>query len=104
MPTFDGKCEACGVEAVDVFTWKDLPPCPNCGGTLVKLWRQGSFPNVIDDTYIGGLTVENLGPTPITFQSRSEHRDYLKANGFGQPVKHVGSPGSDKSPHTSRWI
>lgn len=57
---------------------------------------------VIDDTYIGGLTVENLGPKPITFTSRTRHRDYLRAHGIVNKVQHVGVPGSDKSPVTAR--
>jgi hypothetical protein len=73
---------------------------------MTKLWTRGSFPNVQDDTYVGGLTVENLGPVPITFSSRSEHRDYLKAHGIRAKVQHVGTPGegSDRSKHTSRWV
>ena len=104
MPMFDVGCPSCGWEAIDVFTHKALPACPQCGSATNKLWKTGSFPGVIDDTIIGGLTVENLGPTPITFQSKSEHRAYLKAHGYSQKVRHVGVQGSDKSPHTSRWV
>ncbi len=103
MPIFDLNCR-CGWEADDVFLHRDLPACPQCGGPTNKVWKTGAFPNVIDDTIVGGLTVENLGPTPITFQSKSEHRDYLRAHGFSQKVRHVGVQGSDKNPHTSRWV
>lgn len=104
MPIFDFRC-ACGFEWNDHYICKDrkMVECPHCGEPMEKVWK--SFPSVQDDTYLGGLTVENLGPTPITFQSRSEHRAYLKAHGFTQKVRHVGTPGegSDKSKHTSRW-
>jgi hypothetical protein len=103
VPVFDISC-ICGWTADDVFTHHDLPACPQCGGATNKLWKTGSFPGVIDDTYPGGLTVENLGPTPITFESRSDHRAYLKAHGFSPKVQHRGVQGSDKNPHTSRWV
>lgn len=105
MPMFDVSCPKCGFERPDTYVVREMPHCPQCGSGMNKLWRTGSFPNVIDDTIIGGLTVENLAPTPITFHSKSEHRAYLKAHGFSQKVRHVGTPGegSDKSAHTSRW-
>lgn len=104
MPMFDVSCPKCDWEAEDVFTHKDLPACPQCGSATNKVWR--TAPTVIDDTIIGGETIENLAPNPITFYSRSEKRDYLRAHGIHQKVRHVGTPGegSDKSPHTSRWI
>lgn len=83
--------------------------CPKCGETL----HIGEYPfcphgmshqNVISDEYIGGLTIENLAPTPITFYSKSEHRRYLKEHGIRQKVQHVGYDGTDKSPNTTRWI
>lgn len=88
--------------------------CDDCGGDV----RVGDFPfchgdpsrhapislKVIDDTYIGGLTVTNLAPEPITFQSRSAHRDYLKRHGLVNKVEHIPMPGSDKSPNTQRWV
>lgn len=47
---------------------------------------------------------ENLGHDPVHFTSRGEKRRYLKEHGVIEFVRHVGTPGSDKSPHTSRWI
>lgn len=108
MPIFDYACDACGFEWPDHYVHKDRVHvrCPYCEADMQKIWKAGSFPNVQDDTYIGGLTVENLGPAPITFSSRSEHRAYLKAHGYSQKVRHVGTPGegSDKSAHTSKWV
>jgi len=101
MPMFDISCR-CGWTADDVFTHRDLPACPECGGETNKLWKTGAFPNVIDDTI--NETVENLASTPITFTSRSEKRLYLKQHGISEKVRHVGVQGSDRNPHTSRWV
>lgn len=102
-PIFDISC-VCGWTADDVFTHRDLPACPTCGGPTNKLWKTGSFPGVIDDTI--HETIENLTPTPITFTSRSEKGRWLKEHGFRPMVRHKGTPGegSDKSAHTSRWF
>ena len=59
--------------------------------------------SAIGDEFIGGLTLENLGPEPVTIRSRTELRRELKARGLVECVRHVPVPGSDKSPHTSSW-
>lgn len=85
-------CERCGHE-LQVGEW---PFCPH-GWPIQGL-------TVIPDDIPGGVTVENLGPTPVTFYTRSAHRAYLQAHGLTQKVRHVGLPGTDKSPHTQRWV
>jgi hypothetical protein len=85
-------CEKCGKE-IQVGEW---PFCPH-GFPIVGL-------SVQDDSIPGGETIENLAPTPVTFHSRSEKRRYLKEHGIHEKVRHVGLQGSDKSPHTQRWI
>jgi len=65
---------------------------------------RGASAAVIPDSIPGGLTVENLAPTPITFYSQSQRKQYLKAHGIREQVRHVGAHGSDKSAHTSRWV
>lgn len=47
---------------------------------------------------------ENVAHEPVHFTSRGEKRRYLAEHGLQEFVRHVGSPGSDKSPHTQRWI
>lgn len=85
--------------------------CPTCGQELVV----GEWPfcphgiparalTVIDDSIPGGMTIENMGPTPLTFYSKSDWRREMKARGLVNEVRHVGEPGSDKSKHTTRWI
>ena len=59
---------------------------------------------VIDDSIPGGMVIENMAHHPITFYSKSDYRREMKARGLINRVEHIGVPGTDKSPHTSRWI
>lgn len=102
-PMFDVGCPSCGWED-EVFTHHDLPGCPKCGAATNKVWRSGSFPGVLADSIPGGMVIENLSSTPITVYSHSEHRAVMAAHGAKLKVRHVGVQGSDKSPHTSRWV
>ena len=88
----DDPCDRCG----QVYGIGEWPFCPH-GVPLKGL-------TVLDDSIPGGMTIENMGPTPITFYSRSEYRRELKARGLINKVRHMPGPESDKSPHTSRWI
>ena len=102
MPMYDVRC-ANGHEE-EQFAWRetDLRPCAVCGSVVEHVWR--SCPSVQSDSIPGGMVIENLSATPIRFDSKSEHRRYLKEHGFTSKVEHVGVPGTDKSPHTQRWI
>jgi len=60
--------------------------------------------NVQDDSIPGGMVIENLGPKPQKFYSRSEFKQAMAAAGVVQKVRHVPDQGSDKSKHTVRWI
>jgi hypothetical protein len=82
--------------------------CEKCGATLAI----GDFPfcphgryrgNTESDGIPGGETLENVGPEPVTFYSRSEKRRYLKEHGLVEMVRHVPVPGTDTSPHTTSW-
>jgi hypothetical protein len=44
---------------------------------------------VIADSIIGGLTIHNLGPTPVTVFSHSERRAIMKARGLVEKVEHM---------------
>jgi hypothetical protein len=82
-------CEKCGA----VVAIGDFPFCPH-----------GRFRgNAESDGIPGGETLENVGPEPVTFYSRSEKRRYLKEHGLVEFVRHVPVPGSDTSPHTTSW-
>lgn len=83
-------CDLCGRE-VTVGEW---PWCPHGFGRMA----------VVPDDIPGGETVQNFGPEPVTYYSRSERRRIMRERGLSEVVKHVGLPGSDKSAHTSRWV
>lgn len=85
-------CDACH-QPLAVGDW---PYCPHGRPLLPLRYRQDQVP--------GGLVIENLGPRPIRFDSHSEKRAYMRAHGIREFIQHVGVPGTDKSPHTQRWI
>jgi hypothetical protein len=57
-----------------------------------------------DVTWPGGKTFENLGAETVTFYSPAEKARYLRTHGIEEFVRHQPVPGSDQSPHTSRWV
>jgi len=104
MPFYDRACEACGWTAIDVREpIAATRGCPTCGAATERAYLTGRMAAVIDDSWPGGKTFENLGHDPVTFYSKSDYRRELKARGLEEKVRHVGLPGSDKSPHTTRW-
>ncbi len=59
----------------------------------------------ISDELPGGpRMLENLGHEKVYIRSKSHLQAELKARGLMQKVRHVGVPGSDRSPQTTRWI
>jgi putative FmdB family regulatory protein len=102
LPIYDFIC-ANGHDKRDVLrsmaTRND--PCPDCGAPITRMHRAC---NMIGDEIPGGQWVENLGPTPIKVHSKSELKWEAQKRGLVQNVRHVGVPGSDRSPHTSRWV
>lgn len=56
-----------------------------------------------DVTWPGGKTFENLGDQPVTLYSPAELKQHLKATNQEEFVRHMPVPGTDKSPHTTRW-
>ena len=83
-------CDDCNRE-IEIGSW---PFCPHGKPT----WA------VIDDQITGGARMfENLGPTPVYIETKSQLRHELAARGLREHVRHVGVPGSDKSHETTRW-
>lgn len=84
--------------------------CPKCNAVMqIGEWPfcPHGFGNVTvhgDDPYMGGKVLRNVAHENITVYSRAEEKRVLKQHGVEPFVRHVGTPGSDKSPHTSRWI
>lgn len=56
------------------------------------------------DTIPGGVVIENLTKKPTRYYSRSAIKLAQEVAGVVPHVRHIGTPGSDKSPHTTRWI
>lgn len=106
MPMYDRRCAGCGATRRDCYepvAAADGTPCA-CGGLLERVWLPQAGPTVIDDTWPGGRYFEHVSHTGETFYSRSELKRFLAATGQLEYVRHQGTPGSDKSPHTSRWV
>lgn len=108
MPMYDVLC---GVgHETEQFAWSAdrLRPCAWATGSFVcgaavKLGALRGVAHVHQDTFTGGLVVENWGPTPVRVDSKSDWRREMKARGFVHRDEHVGVPGTDKSPHTQVW-
>jgi len=104
MPIFDRLCSACGWTKVDSFEKYDAPPlaCPACGAATERLWTRP--PAMIPDTFTEPLVDRIMDKGTLVFESRSEHRRAMRERGLINRAEHVGVPGSDKSPHSTRWV
>lgn len=87
-------CTVCGLElAVGEF------------GCITTIRPHGrSSLRVVGDDIPGGMVIENLGPRPQTFYTKSSYRDAMRAANVHNVVRHRPLPGSDKSPHTQRFV
>jgi hypothetical protein len=104
MPMFDVVCDSCGQEEEDVFAHRrsEVPVCSHCGGTRSTRYGYASRASAVLGDAIDFVS-ENAGPTPVRFTSRAERKRHLKEKGLAEFVRHVGVPGTDKSPHTTDW-
>lgn len=116
MPLFDAVCLKCGEES-EVYVSSassPLPPCPKfhkssdeegaipteCTGELEVIRRPHRVAVIGDEIdYIA----DNLGPHPVRIRSREQRKRLMKEQGLVEVVRHVGVPGSDKSPETTNW-
>jgi hypothetical protein len=87
-------CEKCGKELI-VGEW---PFCPHGVGNS----------NVIGDDIPGGLEIRhglcNEDGSPRKYYSHTEIKKEAKRRGMTNRVEHKPLKGSDKSPHTTRWV
>lgn len=104
MPMFDVVCDGCGHEEIDVFAHSRdrIGHCPGCGGLLRTLYGYDGCASAVLGDEIDYIA-ENLGPTPIHIRSRAERRRIIKEQGLEEFIRHTGVPGTDKSPHTTKW-
>jgi len=84
--------------------------CGSCGAAVTVgewPWCPHGVPRnytVVGDELVGGEFCENVSKEGETFYSKSEKRRYLAAHGMEEHVRHIPEQGSDKSPHTQRWV
>lgn len=101
-------CDKCKIHAKKLLWDTDpVPVCGDCGGEMEGFYGQDSKgPAVIGDEMDLMVPHGVCHPdgTPRRFTSKSDLRQALKAAGLQPAVRHVGLPGSDRSPHTTRWI
>ena len=100
--TYDQQCDRCGVVFEVLARPGEQPPCKSCGGPTQRIYLGGY--GFIGDEFPGGKVIENLGPEPVTVHSKSELKREMELRGLVPAVRHVGLPGSDKNPNTSRWV
>lgn len=111
MPNYDRQCTDCGYILRDQLEKIGTPsfPCDRdlCDGWMEKVWLQGACNGVIDDSIPGGLEIKNAlcnpDGSPKRYDSHSDIKRAAEAGGWTNAVEHIGSRGSDKSPHTVRW-
>lgn len=127
MPIFDKRCNFCGHTVLDTYEATNAPKvsCPQrtsyeyyndengspitgsmaCGGTLERTWL-GKTASVIGDECDVVVRHGICWPdgTPRHYRFKSEMKAEAKRLGLVNHVEHIPSRGSDKSPHTSRWV
>ena len=101
-------CHACH-QPHKLLRWNTdpVPECPTC---LAPLEADGFAPNaapgVISDEC--DVTVEHgichPDGSPRRYRSKSEMRRVAAQLGYSNIVEHRPLPGTDKSPHTTRWV
>lgn len=108
MPMYDRRCPACGHLTFDRFEPLASPvvPCDQCGTTTGRVLLRP--PAVKQDSIPGGFWAENGicndDGTPKRYDSHSDMKKAAKAKGLVNAVRHVPLPGTDKSPHTTKWF
>lgn len=100
MPNYDFHCVECGADFEDLVPVGAIPPCRKCHATQVaKVWR-GRTPHIKQDTVPGGLTIENLGPQTMHFDSHSDYQRELKSRGLTTDRFHSVNP---RGPYSTKW-
>ena len=102
MPRYDQRCKSCGWWNEIVTSPGNHPPCPECGGETERLYIRGY--EIWRDEIPGGQMIENLGPVPVRVDSKSELKRLADQAGLVQKVEHKPPRGSDKAPHTQRFV
>lgn len=103
MPMYDYRCEQCGT-VYDLLRpiGTEKIECPGCGSLVYaeRVWLSKPAAVIGDEC---DITQENGFRHPQHFRSKSARRKALQAGGLEEMVRHVGVPGTDRSPETSNW-
>lgn len=97
----DLGCPGCGEIREDYWQYKGdpLPVCA-CGAQTERMYL--TFPSLHGDEM--DEVIDNLGPQPIRVRSKAERKRLMKEHGVVEKVQHKGLQGSDKNPHTQRFL
>ncbi len=90
MPLYDRKCADCAWVALDVWERVSMPlvVCPDCGAPTHRAWLTKASAVIGDEI---DITQVNGAKDPIRFRSRLERQRWLKANGYREVDKQVGT-------------
>ena len=103
----DIKCGKCGEIQEDKYVDLTEMDAHECGGYFERVvLNKSAFAH--GDDIPGGFEVKHLlcypDGTPKKFYSKKEIEREAAKRGYHNHVEHIGSKGSDKNPHTQRWI
>ena len=110
MRLIDTRCPGCSTVVIDVLLRgaESLPACAQCGAQTERVYLPGGLPAVHDDSIPGGVLIKNAicnpDGTPRRYYSHTEIRQEAARRGWTPHVEHIPKRGSDKSPHTTRWV
>lgn len=90
------QCEGCQGDTRRVVLFGKELLCPSCYNARRDLPRITSA--VFRDEIPGGVTLDNYGPTPVTFYSHGERRAYMARHGLQERERFAPMPGTDKDP------
>lgn len=108
MPMFDRACPD-GHTLIDCFEPVTAPDvaCPECGQPTSRVWLSKAAA-VIQDSIEGGVWIAhgigNPDGSPRQYFSKAEMAAEAKRRGLVNWVEHAPRKGTDRSPHTTRWI
>ncbi len=104
----DVRCDGCAVVEKDRFVPIPFAEACACGGTKTRVMLPRGGATVIGDDIPGGILINNgicyEDGTPRRFYSRSDMKRAAQEKGLENVVRHTPMRGTDKSPHTTRWV
>lgn len=108
MPNYDRQCKVCGKQMIDCLEPVNAGSVQcECGGETERIWLTFGAA-IVPDEIPGGVWIRhgicNEDGTPRKYYSKSEMKREAERRGLVNRVEHVGSAGSDKNKHTSRWV